>query len=35
MHYVLKSYKQKPTQKICKNFINFEKPQKNFKSPKT
>ena len=34
MHDHLKSIKQNPTQKFCKNLINFEKPQKLFKNPK-
>ena len=35
MHDVLRSFKPNPTQKFCKNFINFEKPQKLFQKPKT
>ena len=34
MHEHLRSFKQNPNQKFCKNFINFEKPQKFSKSPK-
>ena len=34
MHDVLKSFKQNRTQKFCKNFINFEKPQKFSKTQK-
>ena len=34
MHDVLKSKLQTPSQKFHNNFINFEKPQKFFKSPK-
>ena len=35
MHDDLNSFKQKPTQKFHKNFINSERPQKIFKNPKT
>ena len=35
MHEHLGSFKQSPSQKFYKNLINFEKPQKNFKNPKT
>ena len=34
MHEVLNSLKQHPTQKLHKNFINFEKPQSLSKIPK-
>ena len=34
MHEVLNSFKRHPSQKFHNNFINFEKPQKNFKNPK-
>ena len=34
MHDVLKSFKQNPTKIFCKNFINFEKPQKFSKTQK-
>ena len=34
MHEVLRSYKQIPTQKFHQNFINFEKPQNFWKTPK-
>ena len=34
MHEVLNSFKQHPSQKFHKNFINFEKPQKFSKIPK-
>ena len=32
MHDDLKSFKQNPSQKFCKNLTNFEKPQ-NFQKP--
>ena len=35
MHDDLNSFKQNPSQKFCKNLINFEKPQKLFKNTKT
>ena len=35
MHEGIKTFSQKPTQKFHNNFINFEKPQKKFKNPKT
>ena len=35
MYEHLGSYKHNPIQKFHQNFINFEKPQKNFKNPKT
>ena len=31
----LKSFKQKPIQKFCKNLYNFEKIPKIFKNPKS
>ena len=34
MHEYLGSFTQNSSQKFHKNFINFEKPQKNFKIPK-
>ena len=34
MHEVLNSFKQHPSQKFHKNFINFEKSQKFSKIPK-
>ena len=34
MHNDLKSFKQNPSHKFCKNLINFEKPQKFLKTPK-
>ena len=34
MHDVLKPFTQHPTQKVCKNFFNFEKSQKKIKNPK-
>ena len=35
MHDVLNSFKQNPSHKYCKNLINFEKPPKIFKNPKS
>ena len=35
MHEDLNSFKQYPSQKFHKNFINFEKPQKISKNPKS
>ena len=35
MHDHLKSFKQNPSQNFHKNFINFEKPNKVFKNPKS
>ena len=35
MYEHLGSITQNPSQKFHQNFINFEKPQKNFKNPKT
>ena len=34
MHEQLGSFKQNPSQKFCKNLINFEKSQKFSKTPK-
>ena len=34
MHDDLKSFKQNPSQKFCKNLKNFEKSQKVSKTPK-
>ena len=34
MHENLGSFTQNPSQKFCKNLINFEKPQKLFKNLK-
>ena len=34
MHEYLRSFKQNPSQKLHKNFINFEKPQNFSKTPK-
>ena len=34
MHEVLDSFKQHPSQKLHKTFINFEKPPKFIKNPK-
>ena len=34
MHEHIGSFKQNPTQKFCKNLINFEKPQRFSKTPK-
>ena len=34
MHENWRSFKQNPTQKFCKNLINFEKPQNFSKTPK-
>ena len=35
MHEHIGSFKQNPSQKFHKNFINFEKPQKKFQKLKT
>ena len=35
MHEHIESFTQNPSQKFHKIFINFEKPQKVFKKPKT
>ena len=35
MYEHLGSFTQNPSQKFHQNFINFEKPQKIFKNPKT
>ena len=34
MHELFRSFEQNPTQKFCKNLINFEKSQNLSKTPK-